>query len=29
MIDKNTFVDGFGDNADGSRHVHSTPERRH
>jgi hypothetical protein len=28
MIDKNTFVDGFGDNADDSRHVHSTPERR-
>ena len=29
MIDKNTFVDGVGDNADDSRHVHSTPERRH
>ena len=29
MIDKNTFVDGFGDNADDLRHVHSTPERRH
>jgi hypothetical protein len=29
MIDKNTFVDGVGDNADDSRHVHSTPESRH
>jgi hypothetical protein len=30
MIDKNTFVDGVGDHATGdSRHVHSTPERRH
>ena len=29
MIDKNTFVDGVGDHADDSRHVHSTPERRH
>jgi hypothetical protein len=28
MIDKNTFVDGVGDNADDSRHVHSTPESR-
>jgi hypothetical protein len=29
MIDKNTFVDGVGDDADDSRHVHSTPESRH
>jgi hypothetical protein len=29
MIDKNTLVDGVGDNADDSRHVHSTPESRH
>ena len=26
MIDKNTFVDGAGDHADDSRHVHWTPE---
>jgi hypothetical protein len=26
MIDKKTFVDGVADNADDSRHVHSTPE---
>jgi hypothetical protein len=29
MIDKNTFVDGVGDHADDSHHVHWTPERRH
>jgi hypothetical protein len=29
MIDKNTFVDEVSDHADDSRHVHSTPERRH
>ena len=28
MIDKNTFVDGVGDHADDSHHVHSKPERR-
>jgi hypothetical protein len=29
MIDKNTIVEGVGDHADDSRHVHSTPERCH